>query len=407
MKNYWLYIEPYVYIAVNSNESLIYNTLSGKHFYSKNKNVSKFFLELKSERNIYVIDFDKDNIVSDLTNVIDWLLDTYSGDIVPKSISLEKPFIFYPFLNMKKKLLLSNQDETVGNYVYPSVFKLCIYLSSECDCSCSNCSEYYKQFDFCKKNRSKNILSLKDIEFIIDRFNNKYLIEIDFFGGNIFLYSFLKELLEYLQFLNVKIVFNINVKTILNFDTLLLFKHNKMHINLLVCKPYNTDYLLKISDFLSVNGISYSIKCVVENENDCVEIESQINLDNVFLFPFYNNELSFFEKNVMLEKDDILNNKIYSRLEIVRNLIVNTNFFGKMIVDANANIYLSFLDKPIANVYSDNLIDILNILISENSLWRYTRDKVEPCNNCVFNCFCPPISNYELRLKKNNLCFIK
>lgn len=35
MKNYWLYIEPYVYIAVNSNESLIYNTLSGKHFYSK------------------------------------------------------------------------------------------------------------------------------------------------------------------------------------------------------------------------------------------------------------------------------------------------------------------------------------------------------------------------------------
>lgn len=232
-------------------------------------------------------------------------------------------------------------------------------------------------------------------------------MEIDFFGGNIFLYSFLNELLDYVQTLDMKIVFNLNVKTISNFDTLLLFKHDKILINILVCKPYDIDYVLEISNFLNVNGIIYSVKYVVENERDYGKIESLINVNGVTLLPFYDNNLSFFEKNVMLEKDDILNNEVYSRLKIIRNSIVNTSFYGKIIVDSNADIYISFLKESIANIYSDNLLNILNILISEDSLWRYTRDKVEPCRKCLFNCFCPPISNYELKIKMNNLCFIK
>ena len=39
--------------------------------------------------------------------------------------------------------------------------------------------------------------------------------------------------------------------------------------------------------------------------------------------------------------------------------------------------------------------------------WWKLRTNIKPCNNCLYNLLCPPISNYEYVIGKYNLCNIK
>ncbi len=36
--------------------------------------------------------------------------------------------------------------------------------------------------------------------------------------------------------------------------------------------------------------------------------------------------------------------------------------------------------------------------------WLRARKNAIPCKNCVYNSICPPVSNYEYVIGRNNLC---
>jgi pseudo-rSAM protein len=119
--------------------------------------------------------------------------------------------------------------------------------------------------------------------------------------------------------------------------------------------------------------------------------------------PIYNEKnYSFFNENVFINKDDI-NDFTPSKIDIFKNQKINTNFYGKINIFNDGNIFANFCQNRMGNIK-----DMPQKLLCNNQeltdSWCLTRNKVKPCKNCIFCDFCPPISNYELVLDKPNLC---
>ncbi len=52
------------------------------------------------------------------------------------------------------------------------------------------------------------------------------------------------------------------------------------------------------------------------------------------------------------------------------------------------------------------LMDIIYRELIENTAWRVIRN-FTPCNDCLFQFICPPISNYEYSLGCKSFCHVK
>ena len=64
------------------------------------------------------------------------------------------------------------------------------------------------------------------------------------------------------------------------------------------------------------------------------------------------------------------------------------------------------MDGPtLGYVGRDELIDVIYKELVSNTAWRNIREG-EPCSQCVFQYLCPPPSNYESVIGKNNLCYV-
>ncbi len=91
---------------------------------------------------------------------------------------------------------------------------------------------------------------------------------------------------------------------------------------------------------------------------------------------------------------------------ILRNQVINSSFFGNLFILPNGDILPSSFGEKIGNIYSMNLTEAVFNEISDGQFWKKARKEVEPCNNCIYNSFCPSISNYEYAIGKFNLCNI-
>lgn len=52
------------------------------------------------------------------------------------------------------------------------------------------------------------------------------------------------------------------------------------------------------------------------------------------------------------------------------------------------------------------MYEVVEKEVQNKNGWFSTRKLVTPCNKCIFNILCSPISEYEYSLKQNNLCNI-
>ena len=86
--NYWLTIEPYVYINMVKNHALLYNTLDGKTIESDNIEVIKLLHEILQEENCGVTLLKKDQYIKkEINDFIKDIRGKYMGDIIDVSLS--------------------------------------------------------------------------------------------------------------------------------------------------------------------------------------------------------------------------------------------------------------------------------------------------------------------------------
>ncbi|MCP4215963.1 MAG: hypothetical protein GY765_15020, partial [bacterium] len=115
---------------------------------------------------------------------------------------------------------------------------------------------------------------------------------------------------------------------------------------------------------------------------------------------------SFFESSVYSSKEDIIEDRPTMK-EILARQVLNTSYFKRLIISCDKKIRTNPNRAACGVLGKGHIADALFKELNHGQSWTRLRKNVNPCKSCVYHALCPPISNYEHVLDKNNLCHVK
>jgi len=325
----------------------------------------------------------------------------------------KKPVIMTPILNVQWGITRLKADfyrspgEKAMNYLKTITF----YINSDCKKNCDICGRGFKQFMFCKKGRGEK-LGVKDVMKVIQEAEGSGLLGINIIGGNILLYGELEKLMEEISKLKYSKQFYMNYGNIIDYSNRVkVFEDKEVLVKILVEPDFRGEDLKEALKLLDNLWIDYGVEFAIRDERDYERVEMIIGdlkiKDKTELKPYYTGEnIEFFKENVFTEKEDIKEERLDFK-EINGRRALNFNDFGRLTVFENGSVYANLNNKKLGNIKRDSLYEIIYREMDSGESWLKTRDKVEPCKNCLYKYLCPPISNYEYVIGKFNLCRIR
>lgn len=414
-KSYWLYIHPYVYISVKKSRAILYNTLNGQLLeYKEEPEVLKLINRLNSDRNLYVCKLSPPHITGAIMDFIKQLRQAYIGDIVETASSTTKPIQLKPILSLQRSLEGATTTETQNkrlakDEIIEYLNTISLYLNDTCDRDCHLCSQAYKQFPFCHKNKKgHNEISLDVIKKLLGDTAGSHLNTLNILGGNILKYSKFRELTAFLNGLPIRkeyFLHYLNIPTRSDFSE--FFNHSRSRLNVMIHFPIDPDRfagILQIMDGLEVDRMFHF---AIREESDVDEAEkltSEHRLEHIRHLPYFDGQNSrFFENNVFLTRESILDSRP-SMKEILARTSINPLYFKKIHILSNGSIHTNINSPGIGKLDRSYIFDLLDRELNRGRTWTKTRNNVAPCRHCAFHALCPPISNYEYVLGRYNLC---
>lgn len=401
--NYWFFLEPTTFIFQDSEKYLLYNSESGfRIIVKKSNNLDLFFSELQNQENPHCVNLEDLHSNEDVMSLVEAMKDKYMGDII---VSNTAPVVIPPIFKCHADKPENDLFYIEGASLMPLLNNVTFYLNGTCTEKCPHCPMYYKQFDYCHK--SNNELSLQNVLSKIEHCISTSSVSLNFCGGNIFLYSNLNLLLEYLDTKNLKSNFYFNY---LNWNEKYkeYFLHKSIYYNVFVHFPYNKAKFSSL--LLSMDGSTNRIRFIfiVVSEEEYLltnQIIEEHKLTWFIIKPFYNKQnLSFFKENIYLDTIE-LSESSPSKHDIYKRQQINMFDFGKLIIDSSGYVFANFNHPQIGNI-NENLPEIIKRELQNGKSWKRTRNQ-KPCNKCIYQYICPSPSNYELIINQNNLCNIK
>lgn len=189
---------------------------------------------------------------------------------------------------------------------------------------------------------------------------------------------------------NVHVYFNLAVWDMIQIESV-SSKYDGFEIELI---GYSEDYLSK-----EIRGNQFKKNLLVRDMADMQEND----LDADAMFPVLNDDNKpFFSNNVFTRKEDLFG---CGKRDIFRNQKLNSNFYGKFLVLPNGHIMTNINARKALGTISDSVYEMIYKELMEGESWLRTRDK-SGCRVCRYKYLCPSLSNYELYLKKDDLCFM-
>lgn len=418
IKHFWLIIEPFVYVNIKKNKVLLYNTITGKEILYKNDlDVLKIVKELLKVKNRMSIRISKKVLENNemISDFISKIRCNFIGDIIEETLIPQKPFQFTPKIKILDKDANINSHKDIvhfGKELMLNLLEISLYINSQCMLNCSICDYAYKQLLFCcksKKVQKSNELKLKEITNLIDETRGSALKRINILGGDIFLYKNFKQLVFFLNGIKVLKSYYTHYMNMQNqFDKLKLMTGRLSELNVLITFPIEESILNEIFIQIEKYEVKKKFTFVIKNNKDLETAERLVkNYDfDSSILPCYSGEnLQFFRNNVFLKKKHVLEAKP-SIKTILRRTELNPLLFGKLYILNNRRIHANINHKSLGKLGRDSLYDIVYNEMERGKSWRKLRKHVEPCRKCVYANVCPPLSNFELYFKKNNLCHI-
>ena len=405
MTAYWLYLNPYTFIFKGNESSLVYNTINGSHFRYHDKHVLDVLEYLSNPNHGYIVPISHEQAKD--RRFVAFVRDvrrSFSGDVVPvKQIDEKhKPFIFMPKLRLYNDVarIKKERGESLGELILRNLGEVTFFLSGTCLHRCINCKQYSKQFVHCTQEHAEEALTLDDYTRLFTQLEacgvnrlNFVLTDLSEANETLLLglqaYSFKKHL--YLSWKNL----NHNFLKFLNEKT-------EIHVSI----DLSEEDAITLSNRIEVyKGYPISWEFIVTQESD-LDFVGQMDLEKKAMRPFYNGKnRAFFEDAVFMELEDITEVPI-SKKQIFRRQALNENFFGKMYVHANGDVYTNLNQETLGNFKTHTLGEMIYKELDDSQAWLKTRNG-KVCGNCVYRYLCPSISNYELVLGQENLCHIK
>jgi len=401
--NYWLYVLPCVYTCIKKGKALLYNTETGMSLEINNDKILTLIKLLYEKKNLGAIHCEGKRLYQ--APYQEFIFDfcrKEMGGIVEITQTAQKPIQMLPFLNLQRDIDKHghNSEEGILNYLH----ELNIYVNTNCQQSCSFCNDFSQQCLCCRKeiNTTRNTMNIRTLKNILSQIKYGTVGRLNILGGNTFNYPYFKEMEELLSDFNgQKNIWNhytncLDFKPSLSdffYNVIITFPLDKKHWN----------HSLSLFDNVQTKYHFY-----ITNNQEYEEVERLIKkhiINNYFIHPIYtNDETSFFEEHVYIDSDDVFLERHDFRQIFARQKL-NTHFFGSLTVLSDGKTYANLNSPSLGNVEQNTLLEIINNELVKNTAWRKVRDS-KPCSDCLYQYLCPSPSNYELVIKKNNLCHI-
>jgi pseudo-rSAM protein len=401
---YWIFIEPTTYGCNKGGGWLLYNTMNGAHYTSKEAEVLTVLNELYNWKNLGVTLISGKAILENaaLLKFVEEMQEKKLGGISSVTDTKSKPIRLLPLLNFQKDVdkLKLNKVNSSGKDVAKYLLELNLYLNNVCNQSCALCNVYNKQHTCCSANSDINeYFSPQQLERVVNQIASTNITTLNILGGDILLHPEIEQIANILQrvksicqiWMNYKNVSYTSLFEGFTYTVTIAFPIEKLCIHNAIknLNVLNTLYLFFIT---SEDDYEKAISVV----NAYPEIRYKI-------FPiFEGNNLDFFQKVVFVNEEDILENSIPLR-KIFAHQKMNTNFFGSLTILPNGEVKANINTKAIGNVKENSLLELVHTELLENTSWRRIRDS-EPCTQCNLQYLCPSPSNLEIAIGRPNLC---
>lgn len=406
-KEYWFFLESHIYVNFKDKEMLLYDTHSGNKLLVTSSEAIQIIRKIYEDKNLGSIKLTENDVVQ--TAIHKFMNDVIAlgmGQLIDAIQQPLKPVVLLPILSLnldvEKLKEKGDADLLLERNISKYLLDVNIVLNSSCRQSCVYCDSYYKQFFCCSKKGEYSSLTRNSITDLLCQISYYPVHTINITGGNIYEY----EALDLFQTSNESEtkVFNFYIHY-LNYQENPYVDAQKIHI--IVNPPVDMERFKTVHSLVRDKDVKYHL--IIENIEQYNELEmlvSEMELKYVEIHPFYNGENGlFFEENVYLTEEDILMRPISMR-EIFRNQKLNANSFGSLYILPNGDIKANLNEDTIGHLDKDRIIDVINIEMMQNTAWRKVRSS-EPCKDCVYQFLCPPLSNYERAINKQNLCHVQ
>jgi len=416
---YWFYIDAYVHLEVKGGHVLFYNPFTGKILEylpgTLEPQIEKLIKKLRHPSSLQVIKLEaKDLKDIALKKFVQDIRDHYMGDLLPAEKSLTRPMQMLPEIKIQKDIhiLKKDKERSAGENVMAYLSDIVLYLNDSCDLNCTYCKRYYRQFLFCTaKHKSNHQLDKELLKILVKELPTHKNLNFHFCGGNILDYPLIVELPEIFKDSPIKASYYIYYKNLFKYlhrADFLLRIDSKLII--FIDFPLDQKKINAVMQFLKPVLSKVILKFVVQDTDDYNQAKTFQDGDfkaGIQFSLFYNGDnKDFFKKGIYISREDI---ELFrpNLKTIYLNSTLNSEFFGKIIIQPDGYIYADIYGSKLGRLGKDSLADCIIKEMTNGKSWFRTRRKVIPCKQCVYEKLCPPISAYHLDLKQNNLCHLE
>lgn len=402
----WLILEPYVQVSVHGEIALFYNTLSGK--------VLEFDMDLPAKLLVSQLLQDKNGYVAGLsekiqkqpsvTKLIKTLKRYFMIDTRPAVGSMVKPVNLLPFPVLR--FGMENSSPGLQEYLY----EITLHLNDFPEVHSSPLTESgFRQFLYPVQGSSqmKN-LDINLISSLLEQVASLHHLKINLLGSDITKYPEWETLFKMLKKTPFSKSYYILSQAYEPGFTLQTDKKSLMVI--MISPPFGEGITTMLKSLMKnshkrAHEYNFIVAC-----NEDVEIAAQIiqesHIDNAYFKPFFNgSNHDFFSENVYLSDKEIIDSKP-NQNQVFSRKLWNENDFGKLTVLPDGSIFANVNDDPLGNLEQHQLKDLVSKELKQGKSWKRTRLNEEPCKKCIYQWLCPPISNYEIFMKKFNFCHL-
>lgn len=402
-KVYYLSLDPYVHGAISDSQALLYNTLNKKVLTIRNDiGIITIISRLLQRENGGVIPVTEEELNLPATKkFIKEIRHHFMGDIFSSEWSGIKPIniLPQPIIKFAPFSLKDNLHE------------ITLHINEGPDPLIQSYQNAFYQFLFPKLTTGKiREMDLTIVRSLIKEFEGLPGLIINILGPSISSYPQIVELFKLLQKNrnHLKIFFPLHQ---IDPDFTRHF-NQKTKLSLLVTYPIRSEDFQKLILFLHENKDWKTMEFIfIVRDPDEFEqsqkIIAQLGLERVSFKPFFNgHNLSFFKTHVFMTESDILNSKPDQK-QVLSRYLLNDNDFGKITLLPDGSVYANVNDPALGNLEETTVTDLIKRESETRASWSRIRMNHEPCKHCVYHFLCPPVSNYEIFLKKFNLCHIE
>lgn len=401
MSTHWFTLHEDTFLWLKGNKGLVYNAENkNRLLFSLSDKIREICLQLLNTENLYSVSLTTEEVKDeDINQWIHSLMDMQAGYLTFNVEFDKRPVSLMPVLKVQDDRKYYEGQQMLGfrGKILQNLHELTFYING----NKQGHFEYFKQTIFPVK--SDSVLERVKIRSFINNSRNFFLSNLNLVG-DFFSYYDLEELVNDISELSVQLTIHILINDFLNHVQEI--KEMKWpadtRVNVLVDTVFD---ISSLKDF----PLPFSLTVFIFSEDDFLRYSSLFDTfvlaQDIRFIPVYNGEnISFYESNVFMEKDDM--DKVdLSKNEIFIRQAINIGDFGKLTIMPDGKVYAN-LNMPSLGTIDESPYSIVYKEFNDGLSWFKLRTQT-PCNNCVYQWLCPSPSNYEIVIDRPNLCHVK